>query len=167
MRVVRGAGVMLEPQVAGHAAELFAILSDPALYAYLDEAPPADEATLRTRLARLESRLSGDGSEDWLNWIVRRPDGTMVGYVQATVYRDGRADVAYVIGSAHWRRGYAAAATETMLGELAAAYGVTLAQTIVDPANAASIGLLRKLGFEQISDDTALPDIAFMKDLAS
>lgn len=167
MRVVRGAGVMLEPQVAEHAAELFAILSDPALYAYLDEAPPADEATLRARLARLETRLSGDETEDWLNWIVRRPDGTMVGYVQATVYRDGRADVAYVIGSAHWRRGYAAAATQAMLGELAAAYGVTLAQTIVDPANAASIGLLRKLGFEQISDETALPDISFMKDLAS
>jgi RimJ/RimL family protein N-acetyltransferase len=164
MRVLRGSGVVLEPQVAAHAAELFAILADKRLYDYLDDEPMADEASLRARLQRLESRKSPDGAEDWLNWIVRNGDGVLVGYVQATMYPDGHADIGYVVGADHWRRGHAFAAVTAVLAELAMGYGVTRLRATCDPANAGSIGLLGRLGFAEVEDAEALPDIVFVRD---
>ena len=58
---------------------------------------------MRERLAFLEGRKSLDGSEHWLNWVVRTLDGHLAGYVQATVSANGTAEVAYVLGRAYWR----------------------------------------------------------------
>jgi [ribosomal protein S5]-alanine N-acetyltransferase len=145
VRELRAGDLVLEPQIAAHAAELFAVLSDPQIYQYLDEAAPLSGAALRERLLRLEGRTSPDGSEVWLNWVVREA-GAVFGYVQATVYPDHVAEIAYVLGSAHWGRGRAFAACEMMLLELAAAYGVTRVQARVDAGNGKSIALLEKLG---------------------
>src|SRR5689334_17126319 len=109
MRVLHGAGVTLEPQLASHATELYAVLKDPDLYQFIDRKEPASEDALRERLVKLESRQSPDGTQLWLNWVIRDDAGEVVGYVQATV--DQReAEIAYVLGKAHWRKGYASAA---------------------------------------------------------
>ncbi len=167
MRVLIGAGVMLEPQMAAHAPELFAVLREPRLYDYLDDAPPHDEESVRARITKLESRLSPDGTEHWLNWIVRPADGALVGYVQATVYPDHLADIGYVIGIGHQRRGLAFAAVSAMLDELAASYEVTRLRAMVDPDNAGSVALLRKLGFTRTGGAEAGPlaDIGFERSL--
>ena len=85
MRSLRIGEIVLEPQVAAHAAELFTVLDDPDLYGFVDDKGPASETALRERLARLESRQSPDGLEQWLNWVVRNATGAVTGYVQATV----------------------------------------------------------------------------------
>ncbi len=102
---------------------MFAVLSDPAIYAY-ENAPPRSAEWLRERYARLESRRSGDGTEQWLNWVVRLRDGVPIGYVQATVDASGRALIAYEFGSAWWGQGYAREATQAMIDELIAHHGV-------------------------------------------
>lgn len=163
MRALAGHGVTLEPQVAAHAPALFALLRDPRLYTWLDDDPPEDEPNFRRRLERLESRQSDDGSEAWLNWVVRAGD-SVVGFVQATVEPDGTTTIAYVIGADHWRRGYAEAATRLMLDELPVAHGARLLRATVDPANAASIGLLHKLGFLRRDEPEELPDWCFCRD---
>jgi ribosomal-protein-alanine N-acetyltransferase len=163
VRALAGHGVILEPQVAAHAPELFALLRDPRLYTWLDDEPPEDELTFRRRLERLESRQSGDGTEAWLNWVVRSA-AKVVGYVQATIEPDGTATIAYVIGADHWRRGHAEAATRLMVDELQAAYGARRLRATVDPANAASIGLLHKLGFVHRDEPDELPDWFFYRD---
>ena len=105
MRVIAGDGLMLVPQTTAHAeamcdrpvpppAAMFAVLSDPAIYAY-ENAPPPSLEGLRERFARLESRRSADGTEQWLNWVVRLPTSELAGYVQATIHPDGRAAIAY------------------------------------------------------------------------
>ena len=165
MRSLAGAGVTLEPQTAAHAAALFAVIGDPALYAYIDAPPPQSEAALRARLLRLEARRSPDGSEQWLNWVVRDPAGTVVGYVQATVTPDRSAEIAYVIGRAHWRRGYAVAACRAMLAELAETYGVARVTVTLDPANAASLALARKLGLAPAWEDRAAHEAGYALDL--
>jgi ribosomal-protein-alanine N-acetyltransferase len=165
MRALAGDGLLLEPQVEAHAHELFEILRDPALYKYLDYDPPPNEDAVRLRLRKLESRRSSDGTEDWLNWIVRNAEGKLVGYVQATVYPDRHADIGYVIGSAYWRRGYALAATRAMVTELAGRYGVERLRATIDPANEGSWALLVKLGFGEILDETTLPDLCFSLEL--
>src|SRR5262245_56366218 len=90
MRVIEAAGVTLEPQVAAHADAMFAVLSDPAIYEH-ENAPPASADALRDRYRKLETRRSGDGRQEWLNWVVRLADGELTGYVQATVYPDEHA----------------------------------------------------------------------------
>lgn len=165
MRTIAGEGVTLEPQLASHAAELYAVIGDPALYEFIDSKEPASEAALRERLARLESRLSPDGTEHWLNWVVRNAAGAVVGYVQATVTPDKSAEIAYVLGRAHWRKGYAGAACAAMIDELRETYGVTRLTATLDPANAASLALLRKLGLGLVWTNAAEHEVGYALDL--
>src|SRR3954469_245445 len=105
MRELRTPRLVLEPQVEAHADAMFELLSDPAIYEYENE-PPESLAWLRGRFRKLESRASGDGTEQWLNWVVRF-DRDLAGYVQATIHADRRAGIAYVFASRHWGRGLA------------------------------------------------------------
>lgn len=69
---------------------------------------------------RLESRGPADGSQRWLNWVVRLPGGELAGYVQATVLPDRSSYVAYELASRYWRRGIGSDAVQAMLDELQA-----------------------------------------------
>ena len=167
MRTLAGGGLVLEPQTAARAHELFAVLNDPALYIFTDDKGPASEAALAARLARLETRRSPDGAEQWLNWVVRIDEGDVVGYVQATVGGAFEAEIAYMLGRAYWRRGYASAACRLMLFELSQAYGVRRATATLDPQNVASLALLRKLGFRFLREDREANELTFAADLVS
>jgi len=146
MRALVAGDLTLEPQVAGHADAVFGALCDPALYAY-EDAPPASLEWLRTRFARLETRQSADGREQWLNWVIRLPSGDLIGYVQATVYPGGSAAIAYVLASAHWGRGLATRATAAMIDELVDHYAVDRLSAVAVRKNRRSIRLLERLGF--------------------
>jgi ribosomal-protein-alanine N-acetyltransferase len=146
MRTLRAGPLTLEPQTAAHAVEMFEVLSDPAIYEY-ENAPPASVEALRTRYEKLESRRSGDGSQQWLNWVIRMDGAGLIGYVQATVYPDASAAIAYEMGSAHWGRGFGRRATEAMLQELVDHYGVTKVFGVAKARNFRSLRLLSRLGF--------------------
>jgi [ribosomal protein S5]-alanine N-acetyltransferase len=151
MRAITTSHGVLEPQVAAHAHEMFALLSDPAIYEF-ENAPPVSAAWLAQRFERLESRASSDGAEQWLNWVIRLPSGELAGYVQATMLSDRNALVAYELHSRHWRQGIGGAAVDAVLRELQSAYGVALFVAVLKAKNYRSEGLLRKLGFVQGSD---------------
>lgn len=139
---------MLEPQRAAHAAEMFGVLGDPAIYEF-ENAPPPSQAWLEQRYAKLESRRSADGSEHWLNWVVRLPTGELAGYVQATVMPSSRAFVAYEFASRHWRQGIGSRAVRAMLVELVEAYAVHTFVAVLKARNHRSLALLRSLGFSE------------------
>lgn len=151
MRLVRFPAGTLEPQVAAHADEMFTVLCDPAIYEFENE-PPRSLEWLRHRYTLLESRGSPDGREGWLNWVLRLPDDRAAGYLQATTYDGGRADIAYELASAHWGRGLAAQAVQAMIDELIAHHGVTALSAILKRANHRSLALLQRLGFEPASE---------------
>ncbi len=125
MNTLRASRCTLEPQVAAHATEMFAVLSDPVIYEFENE-PPQSEAWLTQRYERLETRASADGSEKWLNWVVRLPSGELAGYVQATVMQAGAALVAY---------------------------GVSLCVAVLKRANCRSLALLLAVGFSVASPE--------------
>jgi ribosomal-protein-alanine N-acetyltransferase len=142
------ARLVLEPLREAHADELFGGLSDARLYAHMPGPPPASVAELRARHRRLEARRSPDGSERWLNWALRaRDDGRLVGYVQATVFGDGGAEVAYVLLYAEWGRGLAREATQRMIDHLHERFAVRRFRATVDLGNRRSTRLLGALGF--------------------
>lgn len=140
----------LEPQTAAHAEEMFVVLSDPAIYKYENE-PPASVEWLRARFARLESRQSPDGQEQWLNWVIRLPTSELIGFVQATVHPNGNAGIAYVLASAYWGRGLARAAVEAMMAELVARYRVRSFSAVLKRENFRSLRLLERLGYSSAS----------------
>ena len=154
MRVVEISGLRLEPQTIAHADEMFLVLSDPAIYEY-ENTPPESLAWLRTRFARLESRRSADGNEAWLNWVIRLPNQALIGYVQATVYADGRAAIAYILNSAHWGHGLARRSVQAMIIELATQHHAFSFSAVLKRENFRSSGLLKRLGFMPASAEQA------------
>lgn len=156
MRSLRTPTCDLEPQVVAHADEMFVVLCDPAIYEFEGEPPPSVEA-LRRGYEKRETRLSTDGSEAWLNWVVRLPSGAATGYVQATVLATHASYVAYEFSSQFWRRGIATAAVSAMLLELADNHQVNLFVAVLKKANFRSVGLLRKLGFAEASAEEGAP----------
>jgi len=167
MRALRTARLLLTPQIAAHAASMFLVLSDPALYEYENE-PPASVEWLRDRFAKLESRRSADGNEQWLNWILCLDgSGEAIGYVQATVGPDATAAIAYVLGSRYWGQGLASEAVGAMMEELASGYGVRVFFAVFKEKNVRSRRLLERLGFvdasgEQVARIRVEPDERLM-----
>lgn len=139
--------VTLEPRTIAHAEALFPLLSAPEIYPYLDEAPPQSIDALRQKFARSESLKSPDGSEDWLNWVVRDEFQCIVGVVQTTIFPSGEANVAYVFGSAHWGRNLAFCAVELMLQRVVAEFEVKQFVVTIERENERSIRLAERLGF--------------------
>lgn len=139
--------MVLEPQLEIHADEMFGVLSDPAIYEFENE-PPKSVDWLRNRYVFLEGRSSRDGREQWLNWVIRLPEGNLIGYVQATVFPDGTASIGYELASAHWGKGLARQAVEGMIRELAQTYRVSAITATFKSKNFRSRRLLERLGFE-------------------
>lgn len=150
---------------------MFAVLSDPAIYEFENE-PPASEEALSRRYAVLERRHSHDGTQTWLNWVIRLPSGELAGYVQATVLGSGSAYVAYELASRYWRQGIASTAVAAMMSELHANHGVGPCVAVLKARNFRSLALLRKLGFQagsraQVLESGAKPDELVMVEPAT
>ncbi|MEU9076907.1 GNAT family N-acetyltransferase [Kitasatospora sp. NPDC048538] len=126
-----------------HAAEMAAVLADPALHAFTGGAPATAEE-LRARYARLAAG-SPDPAEVWGNWVLRlRADGRLTGYVQTTV-RAGNAELAWVVGTPWQGRGLATEAARALLAHLTAA-GIGTVTAHVHPDHHASAAVARALG---------------------
>jgi len=155
MQTITAAELVLQPLTVADADTMFGVLSDPQVYRYLDYGAPPSVEHLRDVYAKLARRKSPDGSQLWLNWVVRQPGATPMGYVQATVSPPGTAWVAYVLSSKYWGRGYARMATQAMIEHLGNAYGTTQYLATVEALNRRSIGLLERLSFRRATSQEA------------
>jgi RimJ/RimL family protein N-acetyltransferase len=139
--------LQLEPLRVDHATELATVLDDERLHEFIG-GRPATTAELRSRYTRLEAGRSPDGSQGWLNWVVRdRGAGVAVGTVQATLGRTGglTAEIAWVIAAARQGRGYATEAAAAMVARLEQ-QSVRGFVAHIHPDHAASNRVARHLG---------------------
>ncbi len=84
----------------------------------------------------------------WLNWAIKLVDERRyLGYVQATVYTDRSADIAYVLFYSAWGHGYAREAVRAMLDHLRLCYEVRVVRARTDCRNVRSIAVLKALEF--------------------
>ena len=142
---IQTARLTLEPLRVDHAGEMREVLGDPALYEYTGGKPPSLE-DLRTRYAMQAVGRSPDGRHGWLNWIARdRETGAALGTVQATLDRGAEAEIAWIIGVAYQRRGFATEAAGAMVGWLQD-QGVQTITAHIHPDHLASMGVARRLG---------------------
>jgi RimJ/RimL family protein N-acetyltransferase len=110
----------LLPLRVEHADEMAAVLSDPALHAFIGGTPDTARA-LRSRYERLTAG-SPDPAVCWLNWVIRlRDPGCLAGTVQATIALSDEgpvAEVAWVVATAWQRRGIATEAAQALVAWL-------------------------------------------------
>lgn len=167
MRVIETPRLTLEPLTVSHAEEMFPVLSDPAIYEFENQ-PSESVAALSARYQRLETRVSPDGTERWLNWVIRKRGAQLIGYVQATIGSNGRAAIAYELNSEFWRQGFGLEATQAMITELAEEHAGCVLTAVLKRKNFRSLGLLERLGFvpasaELLAQSQVDPDEVLMQ----
>lgn len=148
VEVIETDRLVLEPLRVEHAAEMAPVLDDVALHRYIG-GRPASVDELSARYQQQAVGRSPDGTEGWLNWVIRcRASGLPVGTVQATVSRDGQrrqAELAWVVATPCQRLGYAGEAAAGMAGWLRAC-GIPLLLAHVHPEHRASERVAERLG---------------------
>jgi RimJ/RimL family protein N-acetyltransferase len=162
---------VLEPLRVEHAVELEPLLADPALYGFIGGGPETPDA-LAARVQRQAAGVSPDGTEVWLNWVIRAapppdamsatplptapaaprdsastgPARPLVGTFQGTL-TGSQAELAWVVGTAHQGRGFASEAALAVAAWLRS-HGVSTLTAHIHPDHAASQRVARRLGLE-------------------
>jgi RimJ/RimL family protein N-acetyltransferase len=128
-------------------AALHTVFSDPAVMRYWSSPPQKDIAAAEQLLAQIHTCFARRELFQW--GIARTEDDLVIGTCTLAsldpVHR--RAELGFALGTAHWGRGYARAATSAVLDFAFDALALHRLEADVDPRNAASIALLERLGF--------------------
>ena len=134
-----------------HASLLLPLLQHPDLYTFLPQDPPSLDK-LEQQYAFWEQRKSPDNSEYWLNWVIFLTDSQRaIGTLQAGIeLATSQASIAYLIGTAFQRQGFATEATSALIDHLHQQYQVSSIKAWIDTRNTASIRLVKKLGMRQV-----------------
>lgn len=146
--------LVLTPLRAEDADAMLPVLQDRDLYSFTGGEPPSLDA-LRQRYARQAGGVSPDGSQLWLNWIVRVFE-VPAGYVQATIApRRGRAvaELAWVIGT-RWQGQGLATRSALMMQTWLRERGVDRFTASIHPQHAASAAVAARLGLRASGEET-------------
>ena len=128
---------------------LYEIFSDPQVMRYWSTVPlPNREAA-----AELQREIA-DGNENnsMLKWgLALRDSNTVIG--TTTLFHlnldNGRAEIGYAMGRAHWGKGYMNEALNALVSYAFEVMELRRLEADVDPRNLASIRTLEKLGFQR------------------
>jgi len=147
MRSIDTRRLVLEPLDASHATAMFAGISDPQLFLWLDDVHPPTVAALALRYTRITA--PGAGAPDrWLNWAMRlRERGDYAGHIEVTLRPDGVANLAYFTFTQFMQRGLAREACAAVLDVLRDDFDTHEVVATMDVRNVASWKLVESLGF--------------------
>ncbi len=147
-KALSGARLDLEPLCIEHADEMAPLLNDVALHVYI-AGRPSTRQELAARYRRQVRGRSPDGSQCWLNWVMRRrADARAIGTMQATLTCEPPgviAEVAWVVAVPFQRQGYAGEGGLVVLAWLRH-QGVAVVRANVHPDHDASRRVARALG---------------------
>ena len=135
------ARLVLRPVERGDAAAFFPAFSDPEHMRYWSRAPFADEGELADYLTDEEW-----GGRTWIATL--RAGGEPVTRIVASTADDPQvSEVGFIARPGHARQGYTAEALAAVLTQLFAGEGQRRVWADVDPDNAGSNALLKRMGF--------------------
>lgn len=133
------ARLTLRPRIADDAEALFATMPDAGVMHWWSRAPFATLDELRGYFAGESAR-----SRAWA--VTRTGDDRAIGFVAASDRRVGVSEIGYLFARDSWGTGVAQEAVAAVIA-LLFAEGRRRLFADTDPDNAASIGLLERLGF--------------------
>lgn len=142
--------LLLRPYRQGDTPEIARLLDDAEMARFLMVIPhPFVEFDARQLVKAAWRRLAAGRGFDLL--ITVKDDGDrLVGSVGVGLHDDGqRAELGFWIGRQYWGDGYATEATSRMLAFCMKVLGVTRFTATATADNAASLAVLRKLGFAE------------------
>jgi len=148
----------LSPVSRRDAVNMYQGLQASALYRFIPGEPPKSLEALANRYGSLESGLSPDGREHWVNWLAHDASfGSPLGFVQATVPIEDNSicTVAYVFFEEFWGQGYAREALKEMIRHLAVTARCHSFKALIDSRNLRSIGVVESLGFSLVATHLA------------
>ncbi|MEE4216659.1 MAG: GNAT family protein [Xanthomonadales bacterium] len=125
------------------------IFSDPETMKYWSRGPLG---SLEEAVAMVQEEITWGETDKCLNWgIARIEDGGLLGKVSLFDFdkKHRRAEIGYIIDRSYWNRGLV---SEVLMPVLAYAFGeigLHRLEADVDPANLASLALLKKFGFRR------------------
>lgn len=128
---------------------LYEIFSDPQVMRYWSTVPLLD----REAAAELQREIAeGNESDTMFKWgLALRDSDTLIG--TTTLFNlnldNGRAELGYALGRAHWSKGYMHEALNALISHAFEVMNLRRLEADVDPRNAASIRTLEKLGFQR------------------
>ena len=128
---------------------LYDVFSDPQVMRYWSTPPLAD----RQAAAKLRREIAdGNETDTMLKWgVALRDSNHLIG--TTTLFNvsldNGRAELGYAMGRAHWGKGYMHEALQALLSHVFEAMQLRRLEADVDPRNTASIRTLERLGFQR------------------
>lgn len=132
----------LRPYTPADEDVFVALLSDPDVIRWMGM-PPGDAASVFRRAFQAETRPS------WDIWAICE-DGAHIGHAELKPSPHPQVDgheIVYALTPAVWGRGIGSAVTELVTAHGFTALGLTEVHATVAPENAASLKLLRRLGY--------------------
>ncbi len=128
---------------------LFEVFSDPQVARYWSSAPYSD----REEAVKLQREIAaGNENNTMIKWgLALRDSDRLIG--TATLFNlnldNGRAELGYAMGRAHWSKGYMNEALQALVLHAFEVMDLRRLEADVDPRNAASIRTLERLGFQR------------------
>jgi RimJ/RimL family protein N-acetyltransferase len=133
----------------GDVDDLLAVFSDPETMRYWSHLPLADRAAARAYVAGMEE---GFAKRTLFQWVAADAEtDRLMGTVTVHEWsrENRRAEVGFILGRAHWGRGYAQEAVRAVLAFGFERLGLHRFEADVHPENAGSLRLLDRLGFRR------------------
>jgi RimJ/RimL family protein N-acetyltransferase len=128
---------------------LFDVFSDPQVMRYWSSVPLAN----REAAAEMQRGIAaGNENDTMLKWgLALRESNILIG--TATLFNlnldNGRAEIGYAMGRAHWGKGYMNEALQALVSHAFEIMQLRRLEADVDPRNSASIRSLERLGFQR------------------
>ena len=145
--ILTAENLTLEPMTSSHAVDLFHLFQDPDLQRWTFRDVPTSVDSFRDGIRFLESRLSRDHSEFWLNWIFRlRSTNQIAGKVEVSLDRKTReANLAYYTFGPFQRKDYAREACAAVIEHIFSEWNCRMIYMEMDVENLASFTLAEGL----------------------
>ena len=145
--------LLLRPFGPGDAESIHPIYADPVVMRYVATGPMADLSVTERLLQDYEAHQKRLGYSFWA--VIERSSGELIG--DSGLYRTpaGEVELGYTLGLPWWGRGYATEAASAWLSCAFGPLGISEVVALAEPANAASMRVLEKLGMRRTGERIA------------
>jgi len=151
--IIETARVRVRPVALSDLAALMAVNGDPEVTKFL---PYKAWSSLDDARAWYDRMRGLEAKGDTIQMVVaQRADDIAIGTCLIFRYDEATAaaELGFVLGRSHWRTGIMGEAMQALVAKAFGPMGIRELKAVVEHGNAASMALLRRLGFEQVGRD--------------